>query len=104
MYCLFVFLQLRRVSDRNSAETERWSVRAAGLSAIVAAFEQLQLQRPTCLIRDIEAEEAENGGILVLVTGCLKHTPDSEAREFAQTVLLAKMKPPRAVRTLNPKP
>lgn len=95
---------MHRVSDRaysdgeSGCQPEDYCVRAVGLQRIMHAFQRLDFDRATCRILNIDAQEVQNGGILVLVTGCLKHSKDKPEREFVQTVLLAKMRPPRTVR------
>lgn len=94
--------KMHRGSDRaysdgeSGCQPEDYCVRAVGLQRIMHAFQRLDFDRATCRILNIDAQEVQNGGILVLVTGCLKHSKDKPEREFVQTVLLAKMRPPRA--------
>ncbi|XP_026194382.1 probable serine/threonine-protein kinase fhkB [Cyclospora cayetanensis] len=95
--------KLHRISDSTAASpsgpsgaSDAYCVRAVGLQSIMHAFAAMDFDRATCKIRNIEAQEVHDGGILVLITGCLRHSADKPEREFVQTVLLAKMKPPRA--------
>lgn len=91
---------MTRVSDSQNEQlvgVADGTVRAVGLTSIMKAFQRMDFDRATSRIHSIEAQEAPNGGIHVLVTGTLRHSPDKPERDFVQFVFLAKFRPPRTV-------
>ncbi|KAF8819719.1 nuclear transport factor 2 (ntf2) domain-containing protein [Cardiosporidium cionae] len=85
--------KLSRLSEGHSSSSPVWW-KAYGQREIYEGFEKYLVKNTTSQIHCIEAQESNDGSILLLVTGSLTIV-NEPPREFVQSVYLAKQKPNR---------